>query len=185
MFFCLQLFSNGTLHYTLTYDTFASSPATSNRNFKSSGHFGFADLKGKVDSLLHQLSLALLRPRLSFPWHPKPYDRFCYKSVRSTGKLTTGSALAAFNEAMFTKLFVLLALVACAFGGVLKDVTGGTFDLTTGQYSSAITGRVYNSAPVVAAAPVALSAYIAPYAVPYAVPYAAYSYGYTHGGFYH
>lgn len=76
--------------------------------------------------------------------------------------------------------FILFSFLAFAFGGVLKDVTGGTFDLTTGQYSSAITGRVYNSAPVVAAAPLA-----------YTAPYGAYGYGYgyavpySYGGYYY
>ncbi|OQR78980.1 hypothetical protein BIW11_00223 [Tropilaelaps mercedesae] len=70
---------------------------------------------------------------------------------------------------MFAKLFVLFALVACAFGGVLKDVTGGTYDLTTGQYSSAITGHVFNSVPVVGAYAAPIAAYGAyGYAAPYA-----------------
>ena len=71
---------------------------------------------------------------------------------------------------------VLLAVFGVTFGGVLKDFTGGTYDLTTGQYSSAITGRVYNTAPYGYAAPyVAAYGYAAPYAV--AAPYA-------YGGFY-
>lgn len=68
---------------------------------------------------------------------------------------------------------VLLATLGVAFGsGVLKDYTGGTYDLTTGQYSSAITGRVYNTAPYGYAAPyVPAYGYAAPYglAAPYGV----------------
>lgn len=82
---------------------------------------------------------------------------------------------------------VALALIAAvsAIGGV-KDLAGNYYDLTTGQYSSSLTGKVYNtySAPV-AVAPVAhaplvapyAAAYAAPYAASYAAPYAAYSYG--------
>ncbi|OQR72886.1 hypothetical protein BIW11_10095 [Tropilaelaps mercedesae] len=47
---------------------------------------------------------------------------------------------------------ILLTFVAAAYGTVIKDVTGGTYDFATGQYSSAITGHVFNSAPVVGAA---------------------------------
>lgn len=62
---------------------------------------------------------------------------------------------------MASKLFiclVLAALVACAMAQLLpisgtRDLTGGYYDHYTGQYSSAITGRVYNTAPAVAVAP--------------------------------
>lgn len=52
---------------------------------------------------------------------------------------------------------VLAALVGCAFAQLLpisgtRDLTGGYYDHYTGQYSSAITGRVYNTAPAVAIA---------------------------------
>ena len=71
-----------------------------------------------------------------------------------------------------SQCIVLLATLGVAFGGVLKDYTGGTYDLTTGQYSSAITGRVYNTAPYGYAAPYAAAyGYAAPYglAAPYGV----------------
>ncbi|XP_018497607.1 cuticle protein 7 [Galendromus occidentalis] len=78
---------------------------------------------------------------------------------------------------MFAKLsIVLLAVVSAALGGVLKDFTGGTYDLTTGQYSSAITGRVYNTAPYGYASP-----YVPAYG--YAAPYALAS-PYVYGGLY-
>lgn len=52
---------------------------------------------------------------------------------------------------------VLAALVGCAVAQLLpisgtRDLTGGYYDHYTGQYSSAITGRVYNTAPAVAVA---------------------------------
>lgn len=81
-----------------------------------------------------------------------------------------------------SKLFVCLvlaALVGCAFAQYLKPISGyntptGFVDLHSGQFSSSITGNVYNLArPAVVAAP----AYVAPaiathaYAAPaYAAP---------------
>lgn len=68
---------------------------------------------------------------------------------------------------MASKLFIVLALVAlfgCAYGQLLapisgsRDLTGGYYDHYTGQYSSAITGRVYNTAPAVAVAAPAIAA---------------------------
>lgn len=55
-------------------------------------------------------------------------------------------------------LTLLVALIGCAFGQLVpiagtRDLTGGYLDHYTGQYSSAITGRVYNTAPAVVAAP--------------------------------
>ena len=55
---------------------------------------------------------------------------------------------------------------AASFGGV-KDLAGNYYDFSTGQYSSALTGKVYNAAPVAYAA--------APHVV--AAPYYAYPYG--------
>ncbi|XP_076325230.1 cuticle protein 7-like [Tachypleus tridentatus] len=49
-----------------------------------------------------------------------------------------------------SKLFVLLvvALVATvAMAQVLKDAAGYTYDIQTGQVSSPVTGKVYNTAP--------------------------------------
>lgn len=51
---------------------------------------------------------------------------------------------------------VLAALVGCAVAQLFpiagtRDLTGGYYDHYTGQYSSAITGRVYNTAPAVVA----------------------------------
>ena len=63
-----------------------------------------------------------------------------------------------------SKLFiclVLAALVGCALAQLLpiagtRDLTGGYYDHYSGQYSSALTGRVYNTAPAVAiGAPIA------------------------------
>lgn len=52
---------------------------------------------------------------------------------------------------------VLAALIGCAVAQLIpiagsRDLTGGYYDHYTGQYSSAITGRVYNTAPAVAVA---------------------------------
>lgn len=56
------------------------------------------------------------------------------------------------------KVFILLALLATMIGCALaqlapiagtRDLTGGYLDHYTGQYSSAITGRVYNTVPAV------------------------------------
>lgn len=51
---------------------------------------------------------------------------------------------------------VLAALVGCAVAQLIpisgtRDLTGGYYDHYTGQYSSALTGRVYNTAPAVVA----------------------------------
>lgn len=51
---------------------------------------------------------------------------------------------------------VLAALVGCAVAQLLPisgthDITGGYYDHYTGQYSSALTGRVFNTAPAVVA----------------------------------
>ncbi|XP_054164921.1 uncharacterized protein LOC128962563 [Oppia nitens] len=82
--------------------------------------------------------------------------------------------------------FAFVASVSAISG--VKDWAGNYYDLTTGQYSSSLTGRVYNTAPtVVASAPYVsapLSAHLAtPYGAPlvasYAAPlstYGAYSY---------
>lgn len=50
---------------------------------------------------------------------------------------------------------VLAAIAGCAVAQLVpiagtRDLTGGYLDHYTGQYSSAITGRVYNTAPAVA-----------------------------------
>ena len=52
---------------------------------------------------------------------------------------------------------VLAVLVGCAAAQLIpiagtRDLTGGYYDHYTGQYSSALTGRVYNTAPAVAIA---------------------------------
>ena len=54
-------------------------------------------------------------------------------------------------------ILVLAAIVGCALAQLVpiagsRDLTGGYYDHYTGQYSSAITGRVYNTAPAVAVA---------------------------------
>lgn len=51
---------------------------------------------------------------------------------------------------------VLAALIGCAVAQLIpipgsRDLSGGYYDHYTGQYSSAITGRVYNTAPAVVA----------------------------------
>ena len=53
---------------------------------------------------------------------------------------------------------MLAALVGCTMAQLIpiagtRDLTGGYYDHYTGQYSSALTGRVYNTAPAVVAAP--------------------------------
>ncbi|CAG2170369.1 unnamed protein product [Oppiella nova] len=76
--------------------------------------------------------------------------------------------------------FAFIAAVAAISG--VKDWAGNYYDLTTGQYSSSLTGRVYNTygAPaVVAASPYASPyAYAAPLHAPLAAPlgYSAYTY---------
>lgn len=69
----------------------------------------------------------------------------------------------------FIVALALFAMVACAAAQVIpisgtRDLTGGYYDHYTGQYSSAITGRVYNTAPAVAIAAgpaIAASPYLA------------------------
>lgn len=74
--------------------------------------------------------------------------------------------------------------VASAIGGA-KDFVGNYYDYTTGQVSSSLTGRVYNTRPTSWGPAVpAVAAYHAPYAYahhPYA--YAA-PYAYGHHGAY-
>jgi hypothetical protein len=62
-----------------------------------------------------------------------------------------------------------LIAVVSAIGGI-RDVVGNYYDLTTGQYSSSLTGRVYNTGYY--GAPVLAAPYAAPYAYGYAAPYA-------------
>ena len=66
---------------------------------------------------------------------------------------------------------LLAMLVACVSAQLLqpiagtRDLSGGYYDHYTGQYSSAITGRVYNTAPgLIAAAPIAAAPIAAPIA---------------------
>ncbi|CAG2107916.1 unnamed protein product [Medioppia subpectinata] len=69
------------------------------------------------------------------------------------------------NKFLILAIALAFIVAVSAIGGV-KDWAGNYYDLTTGQYSSSLTGRVYNTygAPaVVAAAPYA---YAAPYAAP-------------------
>nr|AIW62602.1 hypothetical protein [Scytodes thoracica] len=74
--------------------------------------------------------------------------------------------------------FVALA-TAASLGGV-KDVAGNYYDFTTGQYASSLTGKVYNTAPVVAySSPVVAAVaphpyYAAPYVAPHVAPYGVY-----------
>lgn len=78
---------------------------------------------------------------------------------------------------MASKLIVVLvlaALVGCALAQLLpisgsRDLSGGYYDHYTGQYSSAITGRVYNTAPAIVAAPAIAAPIAAPIA---AAPFA-------------
>lgn len=52
---------------------------------------------------------------------------------------------------------VFAAMLACVSAQLLqpiagtRDLTGGYYDHYSGQYSSALTGRVYNTAPAVVA----------------------------------
>lgn len=60
---------------------------------------------------------------------------------------------------MASKLIICLVLAALVGVAVAqlapiagtRDLSGGYYDHYTGQYSSAITGRVYNTAPAVVA----------------------------------
>ncbi|KAF8788872.1 glutaconyl-CoA decarboxylase subunit gamma-like [Argiope bruennichi] len=66
---------------------------------------------------------------------------------------------------------------AASFGGV-KDFAGNYYDFTTGQYSSALTGKVYNTAPIAyvppAVAPVVAAPAVAPVVpAPAVIPAAA------------
>ncbi|GIX83399.1 hypothetical protein CDAR_222761 [Caerostris darwini] len=60
--------------------------------------------------------------------------------------------------AKFAAALALIALVGvcsgASFGGV-KDLAGNYFDFSTGQYSSSLTGKVYNTAPLAYVPPVA------------------------------
>lgn len=63
-------------------------------------------------------------------------------------------------------ILALVALVACVSCQLIpiagsRDLTGGYYDHYTGQYSSALTGRVYNTAPALVAAPAIAHAAIA------------------------
>ncbi|XP_015929223.1 uncharacterized protein [Parasteatoda tepidariorum] len=82
--------------------------------------------------------------------------------------------MAKFATLAFALAFVAVASAA-SFGGV-KDLVGNYYDFTTGQYSSALTGKVYNTAPVAYVPPVAAApvAYAPPVVAPYAAPYAPY-----------
>lgn len=67
------------------------------------------------------------------------------------------------SSAKYFICLVLAALVACTMAQLLpisgtRDLTGGYYDHYTGQYSSALTGRVYNTAPAVVAAPAIVAA---------------------------
>lgn len=60
------------------------------------------------------------------------------------------------SSAKFFICLVLAALVVCSMAQLVpisgtRDLTGGYYDHYTGQYSSALTGRVYNTAPAVVA----------------------------------
>ncbi|KAF8788873.1 hypothetical protein HNY73_006867 [Argiope bruennichi] len=68
---------------------------------------------------------------------------------------------------------------AASFGGV-KDYAGNYYDFSTGQYSSALTGKVYNTAPfayVPPVAPVVAAPAVAPVIAPasYVAPPSFYS----------
>ncbi|KAI1287484.1 hypothetical protein HDE_10212 [Halotydeus destructor] len=84
------------------------------------------------------------------------------------------------------KLIIVTLAVLCfaasslAWGaGGAQDVLGNYYDATTGQISSSLTGKVYNTrptgwgpSPLVAHAPL-VAAYSAPIAAHYASPYVA------------
>lgn len=78
---------------------------------------------------------------------------------KSQNKLKTTTITIKKMASSSMKLFVCLvlaALVACSMAQLIpisgsRDLTGGYYDHYTGQYSSAITGRVYNTAPAVVA----------------------------------
>ncbi|KFM75681.1 hypothetical protein X975_19327, partial [Stegodyphus mimosarum] len=74
-------------------------------------------------------------------------------------------------------VFVAFVAVASAasFGG-LKDLAGNYYDFSTGQYSSALTGKVYNTAPVAYVPPVAPVAPVVAPASPYYYAAAPYPY---------
>lgn len=77
------------------------------------------------------------------------------------------------SSANFYIFLVLAALIACTMAQLLpisgtRDLTGGYYDHYTGQYSSALTGRVYNTAPAVVAAPAFVPRIAAPIAAPIA-----------------
>ncbi|GBN87166.1 hypothetical protein AVEN_18770-1 [Araneus ventricosus] len=77
--------------------------------------------------------------------------------------------------AKFASLAILVVVLgvcsAASFGGV-KDLAGNYYDFSTGQYSSALTGKVYNTAPVAYVPPVA-PVVPAPAVIPAAAPYFA------------
>ncbi|GFR05595.1 uncharacterized protein TNCT_472781 [Trichonephila clavata] len=88
--------------------------------------------------------------------------------------------------AKFASLAVLALFLgvcsAASFGGI-KDLAGNYYDFSTGQYSSALTGKVYNTAPVAYVPPVAPVVAPAPAVVPaapapyYYAPFSPYAYG--------
>ena len=77
------------------------------------------------------------------------------------------------------KLIIIAALIAVAFAAEPlngRDILGNFYDGTTGQISSSLTGRVYNTAGRVYGAPLVQAAYAAPiatYAAPIHAAYAA------------
>ncbi|CAL1299491.1 unnamed protein product [Larinioides sclopetarius] len=70
----------------------------------------------------------------------------------------------------FVASLAILAVVlgvcsAASFGGV-KDLAGNYYDFSTGQYSSALTGKVYDTAPIAYVPPVAPATIPASYVAP-------------------
>ncbi|CAL1295346.1 unnamed protein product [Larinioides sclopetarius] len=88
--------------------------------------------------------------------------------------------------AKFASLAILAVVLgvcsAASYGGV-KDFAGNYYDFSTGQYSSSLTGKVYNTAPIAYVPPVApavipaAAPVIAPAAIPasYVAPAPIYS----------
>ncbi|CAL1299490.1 unnamed protein product [Larinioides sclopetarius] len=71
--------------------------------------------------------------------------------------------------AKFASLAILAVVLgvcsAASFGGV-KDLAGNYYDFSTGQYSSALTGKVYDTAPIAYVPPVAPATIPASYVAP-------------------
>ncbi|GFU52946.1 uncharacterized protein TNCV_1142401 [Trichonephila clavipes] len=86
------------------------------------------------------------RPRHLTPWL-KITSLVLRQAKPSSAKMAKFASLAVLT-------LVLGVCSAASFGGI-KDLAGNYYDFSTGQYSSALTGKVYNTAPVAYVPPVA------------------------------